>query len=108
MPKTEMNYNQLLALRDDILHHQRTSASFYYFNRARVERFFSQNTFQLHLLKTRMEEFVSKYVKHDENGQPLTEEREGTLHYLFNTEEDKEKYSAAIQNFLNIKTNIEL
>lgn len=103
-----MTYNQLLALRDDIIFQQQTSASFFYFSRARVDRFFSQNTFQLNILKSRMDEFVTKYVKHDENGQPCKEKKEDRDYYVFETDENKQKYSDAVTNFLKIKTTIEI
>lgn len=108
MPKTEVTYNQLLALRDDIIYQQRRSASFFYFNKARVERFFNVNAMPLRLLETRMSEFVKKYVKHDENDQPCMEEKEGKQYFVFADADMEEKYKAAVKSFLAFKTTIDI
>lgn len=108
MPRTQITNGQLRALEQDIINQQRTSAAFFFFNRARVERFFSQNQFALKVMNTRLMDFVKQYVKHDENNQACTEEKDGELHFVFSTDENKEKYSAAVANFLKLKTTIEI
>ncbi len=108
MPRTQLTYNQLLALRDDILNQQRTSACFFYFNKPKVDRFFSQNHITLSVLKSRMDEFITKYVKFDKDKQPITEEKNGTLIYTFYSPEDEEAYKKALTHFLSLKISIDI
>lgn len=108
MAKLQVTFGQLLALRDDILHQQRTSASFFYFNKTRVEKFFQLNTMALKVLQSRLDEFVQKYVMFDKDQQPITEEKEGRIVYKFYSDEYKEKYQQAVNNFLSGKISIEL
>lgn len=108
MPRFELTYGQLLALRDDIIRQQQTSAAFFYFNKSRVEKFFNQNQMALKVLKSRMDEYVKKYVKFDADAQPITEEKDGTLVYTFYSEESKEQYKKALNNFMALKISIEL
>lgn len=108
MPKQQMTYGQLLALRDDILRLQSQSAAFFYLFKARVDKLFALNTMAFKILESRMDEFVKKYVKHDENNQPCTEQTDRSLLYVFNSDEEKEKYTKALNNFLSLKISIEL
>ena len=89
MSKTQVTYGQLLALRDDILSKQRTSAAFFFFNKTRVDKFFSINTMALKVLQSRLDEYVKKYVMFDKDGQPMKEERDGKEYYRFYSDDYK-------------------
>ena len=108
MAKHTITYSQLLSLRNDIINQQKTSAAFFFFNMAKVERFFSENKFPLTVMDSRMDEFVKRYVRLDKDGQPVTEERDGILHYSFYSKEYEDNYKKAIGNFLSLKITIQL
>lgn len=108
MPKIDATYGQLMLLRDDILRLQNESAAFFYFNKARNDRFFSQNHMHLSILNSRLSEFIKNHVQHDENQQPVTELKENVAHYVFPSPAEKEKYIAARNKFLSLKITMEL
>lgn len=108
MAKEQVTFGQLLALRDDILHQQNTSPAFFYFNKARVKKFFSLNTMALKVLQSRLDEMVKKYVMFDKEMQPITEEKDGQHIYKFYSEEGRQQFIEARNNFLNGKISIEL
>lgn len=108
MAKHQVTYGQLKALCEDIMRQQNTSPSFFFFQKNRTERFFAQNTMAIKVLESRMNEFLKKYVKHDENQQPLTEEKDGGRVYSFESDEIKQKYLDAVNNFLSLKISIGL
>jgi hypothetical protein len=108
MPRTQVTFGQLKALRDDILFLQNQSPAFYFFNTARVERFNSQNSMALKLLESRLDEFVKKYVKMDADLQPVTEEKDGRKVYCFYSDEYRENYLKALNNFLSQKISLDL
>lgn len=108
MPKTQVTYGQLLALRDDIIRQQKNSAAFYFFNKTKVDKFFAVNTMALKVMQSRLDEYVTKYVKFDRDGQPVKEERDGKEYYCFYSDDFKEKYQNAVNKFLSLKISIEL
>ena len=108
MPKTQVTYGQLLALRDDINRQQSNSAAFYFFNKTKIDLFFARNTMALKVLQSRMDEYVQKYVKFDADGQPVKEMRDGKEYYCFYSEEYRTKYLAAVNKFLDLKISIEI
>lgn len=108
MAKIDMTYGQLKALRDDILFQQNKSAFFYYFNKAKTDRFDNVNQMKLTVLKTRLDEFVTRYVKMNKDGQPETETRDGQLVYCFYSDEYRDKYLKELNHFLSLTISVEL
>jgi len=108
MAKIQVNYGQLLALKTDIEHQQKVSAAFYFFNQSRIQKFYQLNQMALKVMQSRLDEFVTKYVMFDKDQQPVTEERDGQLVYKFYSEEYRQKYIDARNNFLSLKISIEL
>lgn len=108
MPRTQLSFGQLKALRDDIFRLQNQSPAFYFFNLARVEKFNAQNSMALKVLESRLAEFVTKYVKLNADLQPETEMKDGVQLYCFYSEEYRQKYLGALNNFLSQKISIDI
>lgn len=108
MSKIDATYNSLLSLRDDIDRLQNTSPAFYFFQRARCEKFAAQNSMHLKILKSRLDGYVTKYVQHDENQQPITEMRDGVKVYVFPSDAERKNYLDAVNAFLSLKISMEL
>lgn len=108
MPKHQLNYGQLKALRDDILRLQNQSPAFYFFFLPKVERFNAVNSMALKVLESRLDEFVKKYVKFNKDLQPITEIKDGKEVYCFYSDEYKEKYLNALDTFFKQKISVEI
>lgn len=108
MARTQLTYGQLKALRDDIHRLNNQSPAFFYLFQEKVKRFNSQNSMALKVLESRMDEFIKKYVKIDKDLQPVTEMRDGQQVYCFYSEEYRESYLKAINNFLSQKISVDI
>lgn len=62
----------------------------------------------LKVLESRLDEFVRKYVKLNADLQPETETKNGKQVYCFYSEEYRQKYLDALNNFFKQKISIDL
>lgn len=109
MAREEITNHQLALLRNDVLNLTNSSPAFRLFFKEKINRFFSFNAISLKVLNTKMEALVNQYVKHDEEGKPVTEQKEdGTTHYVFSCPEDEEKYKQEWEAFMNRSVKIEI
>jgi hypothetical protein len=108
MARTELTNHELNALQRDVESLSQTSPAFRIFLKEKIKRFYQQNAVQLQRLNNFLRKNVKEHVQHDENDQPMTEERDGVKHYKFATLEDEEAYIADATTFMNRTIYIEL
>lgn len=107
MSRTRTTNQELFAISNDILKQCNQSASYNYFFREKISRFFNNNKLILKILHERRDEIIKKYATHDENGKPVTEEKEGQQHYTFPTEVAKKNWTDELTDFMNREIYIE-
>lgn len=108
MPRTQLTYGQLKALNDDISRLQNQSPAFFFFQGSMVEKFRNQNSMALKILESRTTEFINKYVMMDKDMQPMTEIKDGVKVYSFYSDEYRDNYLKALNNFLSQKISIDI
>lgn len=106
--RQQITNNQLIALDKDVQKQMNESPAFFFFNKTKIDALYQKNTLLFKIINERMAGFVKKYVQHDEEGKPLTEEKNGEKVYVFATEADREQYLAEQQEFLSLTIHIEL
>jgi hypothetical protein len=94
--------------RQDIARLTNASPAFSLFFKDKINRFWGQNKLLLKILDDRLSEFARKYAKHDEEGKPILEKKEGADHYTFETPEKEKEYKDAVTEFFNREIYIEL
>ncbi len=98
--KQIITYRELENTANDISQQMEVSPAFKLFNKEKISRFFDRNRNRLEIIIEKRKELISLYVKH-ERGQPVTIESDGVQVYDFDDNENKEKYMAAINEFMN-------
>lgn len=109
MARTELTNLELNALQRDVESLSQSSPAFRIFLKEKIKRFYQQNAMQLQSLNNFLRRNVKEHVQHDENDQPMTEEREGGIkHYVFATPEDEKAYVDDATEFMNRTICIEI
>ncbi len=109
MAKHILNYHQLLMLRNEIKECSKNSISFALFNESKIKRLLMLNDMHFKVADGRLNDFVKKYVKHDENNNPIIlDSASGFAKYEYVSEKAKKMFDSDYKKFTSKKIVIEL
>lgn len=97
MARIQINYRYLFELNNDINMQAKNSPAFYFLNKAKINRFRSENAMQLKIMESRINELADKHAMHNEHNKPVIENGE----FKFFTEEAKQAYLDGMNHFLS-------
>lgn len=100
--------NQLLNLRKEIQEKQKTSITFALFHKEKIKNFFAYNDIRIREADGKLNRLVKKYVKHDDQGQPIKlDEVNGLAQWDFIDEAAKKDFFTEYAEFMNRNIIIE-
>jgi hypothetical protein len=104
MARSEVTNGELNRIQQDIASF---TPALRFFFKEKINRFYSMNKLTLRSLNNFLASNVQRYVLHDEEGKPLTEDKNGERHFVFANEEDEKKYVGEATGFMNRSAYIE-
>ena len=103
-----MSYGELNELQADINRRMSDSPAFVFFLKEKIERFLRNNNTRLEVLYKTKEELQDAYVKRDEKGELMTEERDGQIKWVFEDEATKQTYLDRWKSFMDITFEVNM